>query len=388
MGDDNGVTRRRIYLHVGCRKSGTSYLQSSIWESRRRLEAHGLGFPLVGRGDHVQILLDPLRTVQPGRPVPARVHRAMRTLRERLAATRQPAVLLTLEDLAELPLHQVQPLMQTLTADEVHLIITAREWSRQIPSEWQQQVKERYTGVYLDFVRALRDDAPDGQRFRARQDVSDVAARWGAGLSPEHVHVIAVPPSGEDPLALFRLFASVVGVPPAAFTTPKIGRNPSLGYAQAETLRRVNVALGDRLTDLRGGYRYGVRTFLATRVLAKQTGRKPPFPEELVGWCHEETLAGARRLRDAGYDIVGSLDDLVSPLEVAGAEPTLELTEDEIAEAAVAALAEVACLRNRERNTQPESRPLHADRLLTRSRALARRLVGRARWALGGVGRA
>jgi hypothetical protein len=383
---DNAVTRakRPVYLHVGSRKSGTSYLQAAILASQSALREQGVGLPLPGRGKQVQQILTPLRLFDDEQPSP-QSRQAMTRLAERLAEDEGSRLLLTLEDLAELDAPKAALLIDALSDFEVHLVITARDWSRQIPSEWQQCVKERVLATYPEFARRIRDGAPDAQLFLARQDVAGIASRWGASLPPERVHIVAVPRTKTDPGRLVRLFAGVVGFDPESLE-PAGSVNRSLGYEQAETLRRINVALGDRLADVPGEYRFGVRLFIHRHALIRQDGTPFGLPPELVGWCHEHSVAQAKELAERGYDIVGSLDDLIVPNEPAATDLE-EVSDSQVAEVAVRALADLAVLRFREtkkrseppaaagpRTTDEEGKP-PAPR--PRSRGALARLLGR-----------
>ena len=48
--------QRRIFVHVGCAKAGTTFLQSALWQSRDVLRAHGVELP-VDRLSHYHLAL-------------------------------------------------------------------------------------------------------------------------------------------------------------------------------------------------------------------------------------------------------------------------------------------------------------------------------------------
>ncbi|HET6627370.1 MAG TPA: hypothetical protein VFG63_13360 [Nocardioidaceae bacterium] len=342
-------TQRVLFLHLGTRKSGTSFLQEALLASADALRAQGLGIPLGSRFEHFTQVFKPLSSVPDAGPVPAPARKAMARLADRLRESSEPRLLLTLEDLAQLTPRQVAVLLEALTDFDVHVVITARHWAKQIPSEWQQCVKERLKVGYPDYARSIRerDGSLDSEVFLARQHVPEIAARWGSSLPPGQVHVLPVPSYSADPGRLPELFCGILGVDPASLTAPGGLRNRSLGYEQAETLRRVNVALGDRLADFRKEYRYAVRKFIARGSLLRQKGSSLVLPTELVPWCHEESAAQAKELLDRGYDIVGDIDDLVSEDRVPHQE-FREVTDAELAQVAVTALADLAVLRHRE----------------------------------------
>ena len=144
-----------------------------------------------------------------------------------------------------------------------------------------------------------------------RQDVLDICARWGAGIDPARVNVIAVPPMRVDPDAVFRNFGAVVGYDPAVIALPGFDVNASFGYVEAEVLRRLNLALGKRLPDYRADYLPAIRRTLVQKVLARQASGRITLPPEHLGWVTDLSrerldavraarLLDARRPRDAG----------------------------------------------------------------------------------------
>jgi hypothetical protein len=133
----------------------------------------------------------------------------------------------------------------------VHVVVAARDWAQQLPSEWQQFLKERLTIDYETFLAGVRDrKGPAGRRFWRRQDVLEIARRWGDSLDPKRVHIIVVPSAAVDRDAVHRLFAEVVGFDSSSLSVPERDINASFGYTEAEVLRRLNAALGARLPDL------------------------------------------------------------------------------------------------------------------------------------------
>ena len=75
-------------------------------------------------------------------------------------------------------------------------MLSARDLVRQIPAEWQENVKHRRTVAYRDFLDAITDPARTGQLaswFWGVQEVPDILDRWGATLPPERVHLVTVP---------------------------------------------------------------------------------------------------------------------------------------------------------------------------------------------------
>lgn len=326
-------TRGRAYVHVGCPKTGTTYLQSVLWASEAALGDQGVTLPLGGVNDHFRVALALRNLLDPAFDPPT-TFRALDQLGAAIAGTSSSHVLISHEVLAPATPAQAAELLDVLTGYEVHVIITARDLARQIPSGWQQRVKQRAVTSYEDFVEAVLARTEPARDFWLNQDVAQVAASWGSGVPAERVHLVTLPPPAASSGTLLERFSSVIGVDPASLNVAKARSNPPLGAAQAELLRRVNVALGDRLPHPRAGYARSAKVYLANQVLAAQGGK----PQELTG----DQLRRARdisadmiaRLDGVGYDVVGDLGELLPPEMV-----RLEASDSAVGEEMVSASA-------------------------------------------------
>ena len=280
------ASSRRVFLHVGCPKTGTTYLQSTFWRSRDALSAQGLHLPLRGQPDHFFLSLAVRESLDPASEGPE----AFDVL-DRLAAdvrdSSAPTTLITHETLCQASKEQAGRLHELFADFEVHLVITARDLARQIPAEWQQMIKSRRTITYEDFLVSVIEGGSRTAYFWRAQDPADIADRWRQDLPPDRIHVVTVPPSGSDPDVLLDRFASVLGVDAATLTPERERVNVTLGVAQTELLRRVNVALGERLPVVRAGYSRVAKVHLADQVLAAQEGERLQMPARLSPWCRE-----------------------------------------------------------------------------------------------------
>ena len=331
---------RRCFLHVGSPKTGTSYLQSVLWQSQTALAAKGITLPLR-RPDHFFLTLQLRGRFNP-QVDPPRAAGVLDRLDAALARS-EGDVLITHELLSVVPQRKIDAFLARLADFEVHVVVTARSLDRQLPSEWQQFVKTRHTGSYATFLDWVRSN-PD-HRFWRGQDFAAIAGRWGGSLPPSRVHVVTVPPSGAGPDELLRRFCSVLDVDAAELDADVERDNASIGYEQAELLRRINETLGKRLRANRAAYAKTVKFWFAEQVLATQTGQRLVLPDSHRDWCDEISRDQVDRIAAAGYDVVGDLSDL---LPAWSQRPTPELAADDglLLEAALEAMADMLVQRN------------------------------------------
>ena len=112
--------------------------------------------------------------------------------------------------------------------------------------------------------------------------------------------------------------------------------------------------VGRRLTDLEKDYQPAVRRILLHGVLARGASDRITLPPEHVGWVRDEAHRQRQALLDAGYVIHGAIDRLV-PAEDVG-RPLPELREADVANAAVATLANFAVQQHRSGQRKPGGR--------------------------------
>ncbi len=334
-----------VFLHIGTRKSGTSYLQKALRESDRELASQGLDLTFKTRKGHVERQLVPLKQyAATGDAELAR--QAVEPMVRRIAAHPELRHLVTLEDLAELPQPVADAMAGALRDHELHLVVTARHWGATIPSEWQQCVKERDTVSYRDFITAIQRRTPAAEQFLERQDLPRLLRRWGGSLDASRVHVVAVPPSsrtGEG--SLVDLFCGLLGVDPASLRLPPGRINASISLDQAELLRRVNLELGDRLPFEDGSYQVGVREWLTRGTLMKHYTSPIRIPHDFGDWCLEEIRAQHAGIVDLGVDLVGDPADLLPSTLETGPD---SVPEPEVLAAAITALADLGALQWKE----------------------------------------
>ena len=229
---------QRVWLHIGLPKTGTSYLQDILWENRRTLERQGLLLP-GSRQQHFRAS-NHVRAKRRKNINPAATEAAFHRMTQLVLA--EPGdVLITHELFARATTEQARFAIESFGGAETHVIITVRDLARQAPASWQQQVRQGSTRSLAGFLDDLKhEERPGALAFWQFQDIPAVAERWGADLPPDRVHLVTVPANAKEPRELWRRYASVLGIDPDSVKSSRGGKNASLGYAQAELLRRIN----------------------------------------------------------------------------------------------------------------------------------------------------
>lgn len=382
---------RRVFIHVGAPKTGTTFLQNVLWQNREALARSGLCYPGAGSAAHHQAALD-LRGAAFGRkPTQASAGGWDRLTAE--ASEAEGDVLISSELLAWATPRQVDRAFNSLSGfDEAHLVMTLRDLRRQVPAVWQEEVKNRRTMSYAEFLERAATAGPDDHGpggIWMGQDPRLVLSNWAEGLTPQRVHVVTLPPVGAPSGLLWERFCSVLGIRPEAYDTEVRGSNVGIGLAEAEALRRLNLQLSEAVRWPQ--YAMLVKHGLAESSLARTGSQKIVLPEAYAPALARRTKEITDALRVSNYDLVGDLEDLDVRVDLDQVgEPSDGLATpapEAVVEASIAALAEaveqlassrrrVARLRRGEPDPGEDPPPAEesgASRALTRLRARIRK---------------
>jgi hypothetical protein len=318
---------RRVYLHIGAPKTGTTYLQDRLFLNAASLAEHGVHYPsrspLMRPGlFHFRAALDLLGQDWGG--VPGHAVGSWDALVKRVRR-KSGTVIVSHEILAPARPEHVARAMADLEGSEVHVVYSARDLARAIPAAWQESIKQGRKWSYRKFLRKIRRGKP--WFFRAL-DLPTVLSTWGSGLPPERLHVVTVPhrpepasaelvagtsPAGPgeatagDPLWL--RFCEAFGVDPAWAPLDSDRVNKSLGVAEAQMLRQLNRRL-DRATRREASFDALIREMLAEDQLVGRGSAPVRLPPADYDWVEQLSGRWVDYLQQSGIHVVGDLDDL------------------------------------------------------------------------------
>ena len=169
----------RVILHVGAPKTGTSFVQSVLFDHRFALATEGLRYPGARFDAHFLAALDLLQLPWGG--LEREAVGAWDALAEEVRRP-GPLAVISHEILAIATRAQVARALESFGDAEVHIVYSARDLVRQIPAEWQENVKHRRRVSYERFLDKIQDPARSSKLaswFWGVQEVPDVLARWG-----------------------------------------------------------------------------------------------------------------------------------------------------------------------------------------------------------------
>ncbi len=324
---------RRLVLHVGVMKSGTSFIQSRLFANKQLLLAER-GILVPG--------MNWLSQVMAARDVLGSGDEQWAKMAGKVNAHDGPSVI-SMEYLGPVRPVVARRVLDTFPTHEVDVVITARDLNRTIAAMWQETLQNGRTWTFADYLAGIEAwrpghresiDPPEaGRTFWRQQNLARIARTWSAlGAT---VTVVTVPPPGAPRELLWERFCSVLRTPPAGFAPARMD-NESVGAASTLVIRRLNELLNEaglpfpEGTDLRKGV-------LAKQVLATRKAVEPAIGLRVAPWVREHADHLVKALTGLGVSLVGSWDDLV-PVDVPGVDPA-SIDDSLVADAAIAGLA-------------------------------------------------
>ena len=346
---------RRVYVHIGTMKSATTYIQALGQKNRSRLAEEGILWPATAQPFLAVADLMGKAQARPGR------QGAWAKLSRRYAEHSGDAVLSN-ELIAALSPNRVERLVAALSPAEIHVVLTARDNGRVIPSHWQTTLKNGSKMAWTEFASAVCSEPSRWRKltrsrrpieggslarsketcnwFWRRHDLPEILAKWQPVVPAERITVVTVPPPGTKPEIVGDRFGSVLGVDTAMFEQPD-SVNSSVGAYSAELLRRLN-ASGHDLQ--RHHYTLGIRKALVGRALGDRAEHEPRFglTQSQQDWVGQRAGRMIEQIRASSVSVVGDLDDLrpAEKVQPGLADPSMT-AEADLLDAALVGLAEM-----------------------------------------------
>jgi hypothetical protein len=338
--------KRTLWLHIGAPKTGTTYLQEVLYANRATLAQQGFLYPMEGPCEHIEVSRD--FRFEPywidGEVAPWAC--SWKRLIERCVASPLTNFVVseelfagTHEDHIAMRFEELKRIAPDL---QVKVIYTARDLARQIPSDWQEQIKHGHVVTleqFTDDLVAMGIDTPwpFGHMFWGHHDPNYVLPKWEKHVGAENIHIITVPQAGSDSPLLSR-FCDVIGLDPAAIDVSRPDSNTSMGLVETEMLRRLNEHhhLEERL-----GYSYDgkVRLTLVHGMMAGWKGKERiVLPSRHFRWFQDRSRLLIAELAARGYAVTGDLNELV-PTRPTNGRVCAEVTDSDLREVSMRAMA-------------------------------------------------
>lgn len=294
---------RRVILHVGAMKTGTSFVQSVLATHRDALSAAGVAYPAASP----QAVLDLLKL--------PRLPQQHRERWQALAAGSDDDLLVSMEFLSFAQDRHVAAALEPFAGDRVDVVVSVRDQLGAIPAQWQTYCRNLGTEGWPDYLRSIEPTFLGRPRrtrayktFHRAQQVPSFVRRWEEAAGVASVHVVTVPPSGSPPEVLWNRFAAAAGLPDIDVDLSVVESNPSLGYGSCDFLRRANNHLSVVRPKL---YRRGMRQLARGALVGRRGEESKPVLDRggvKLGLAINREVSSFLSERD--YPVFGDLADI------------------------------------------------------------------------------
>lgn len=301
---------KRVVLHVGAMKSGTSFIQNVLHRNRERLAEHDLLFACDRWKQQVLAVRELISYGGPRQPpLPPDGH--WQHLVETVNAWSGTAIV-SMEFLGPRSPTKIAIVQEAFAGADLQVVLTARDLSRSLPSMWTESMQNRGVRTWEEFLEAVRSEDPEeraGRSFWKHQRISDLARAWVDVVGRDHFTLITIPPRGAPPTVLWDRFSQVAGIP-QGLCDLEVRSNPQLDAASAMVLRAVNEKLADHGFD-RTQYERVVKGMLAKQGLVRRAAQSAPLGID-ERWVRRKSKDEVARLTELDLRVVGDLEELTA----------------------------------------------------------------------------
>jgi len=192
----------RVFVHIGPLKTGTTFLQSVLVQNKQALAVNGVLFPRQTYALQIKSTLDllhkrmhPESTGNPGQ---------WDILAEEVRSWPGETVVISQEFLCAASPAQARRMVESLAPAEVHIVHTARDFTKVIPAMWQTHLRNKQPLSWDEYITSVRNPsaggAPWGKRLWRQQDPAQVLPPFETVVPRERVHLVTVPPAASTAL--------------------------------------------------------------------------------------------------------------------------------------------------------------------------------------------
>jgi hypothetical protein len=315
---------KRLVIHAGFLKTGTSALQASMNLRQKALLEQGVFYPRV---------VDPRVAVEAdhhfaalaliGKPEGWREEDAEEAvepietwdaLRKELNSYKGTSVFSS-EMLCELLVPQIQKVKDETKALEKDVIFTIRPLVKILPSAYQQKIKFGQIKVtyetWLEQVFDPTRESNAAKQFWLRHDYPAVLLRWIDVFTKEHVGLVVADENNRA--FIFETFNQLLKLKPGTLKQLKnIGTNRSLTIDESALLMEVNRLYRKHKdwTDYKIFIREGAAKYLTDSDLKNLEAPKLVTPQWAIDAAQETTKQHIEQIKKMNIRIIGDLDTL------------------------------------------------------------------------------
>ncbi|MEY3103532.1 MAG: hypothetical protein RL256_554 [Actinomycetota bacterium] len=309
------MSEKRLIIHPGFHKSGTTALQESFALNRPLLRENGIFYPPIGSKAHHRVAW--ALTQRPwgwskrgGEKTPEKYWDRMSS---RINGAKEETVILSSEFFSEIDGERIRKIRSEIKGRDIQILFTLRPLAKLLPSSYQQYLKYGITIEYEDWLHAILDKPGESKvspTFWKRHSHGKVVARWVDIFGKSNVTLLIV--NEAQPTFLFDEINKFLNLPTGSLNAAPSGSNRSLTMEEISLLLELNRQFPkERVWD-----EYEV--FVRAGYIRHLTDHVPPAadkarlltPQWAVDKANELGKVIQKELLGTGVKIIGDVDSL------------------------------------------------------------------------------
>lgn len=307
---------RKLVIHAGFHKTGTTALQHSLRASEASLRNQGWSYPVISHGNSQSDSALALAKRGWGwkgggsKPIPMKTWDRLVTRINRDSGNS----VISSEFFSELQLADIEKIKTAFPKHEVQIVFTIRALDALFPSNFQQALKGGSDLSYEDWLERILDDYQNAKRssFWRRNQHALVIERWAGVFGNKQITLITSDVQNQS--ALYERFETLLGLKPDSLV-----RESSTGLNRGLLLDEISLILEVNRNYPKNGRWNEYQTFIKHGVIDNLTSspagkveetNRLRTPEKFARQINEIAKFELALLRDLDVDILGSFDEL------------------------------------------------------------------------------
>lgn len=304
---------KRLIVHAGFHKTGTTALQSALFAASDQLRVEGLTYPHVGGKAHHKAIYSLMgkgwgweeRGGNP--PDPKKWPELIRKVKR----ARDTAIISS-EFLCELSEEEITKFKSELGIEDVTIYFTLRPLLKIVPSAYQQHLKIGIRSDYEKWLHSILDEPGTSTitpSFWVRHQHEKVLRKWIAAYGKERVKLVIV--DEKDPDFMYQTFNHALGLKePLLVEQKEKDSNRSLTLAEVALLRKINRIYPKTRSwhDYETFIRQGAMKYLTNKVKPSEDAERLLTPQWAVDQIETISSRSVAEIKGLGIEIIGDID--------------------------------------------------------------------------------
>lgn len=234
---------KRVIIHAGFHKSGTTALQESLYRNRDLLDKKGIHYFDFGRKAHHRLAwsISNRNWGWKNRGAEHVSPKLWKKSAKRIAKSKYETIIISSEFFSELNEEQIRKVKQDLQDLDIQILFTIRPLIKLLPSSYQQYLKYGLVADYEEWLNEVLNNQENSKvtpTFWVRHRHHEVIARWAKIFDANKTTLIIA--NEDQPKFLFDEINKYLGLTQDFLKAQQTGSNRSLTMEEISLLLSIN----------------------------------------------------------------------------------------------------------------------------------------------------